>query len=116
MNFSSFFFSFSDDNFGANVMQNEELGIFDAGDAAVNECLKNKQKPDKDNIYISQSDYDIYKVHFGSLSVYRFTLRCKCNHLSPSKECSRFLPYSQQRWGGYMGSLTNSYFVPRKRS
>ena len=96
-------------------MKNEEAGIFDAGDEAVNECLKDKQKANKNNIYISQSDYDIYKIHFGSLSVYRFTLKCKCKNLSGSQHCARFLPYSQQGWGGYMGSLTNSYFVPRKR-
>lgn len=103
------------EDFDANVMKNEEAGIFDAGDEAVNECLKDKQKANKNNIYISQSDYDIYKIHFGSLSVYRFTLKCKCKNLSGSQHCARFLPYSQQGWGGYMGSLTNSYFVPRKR-
>lgn len=107
-------FSFSGDDY-ENVMKNERLGIFDAGDEAVNECLKNKEKPDKDKIFISQTDYDIYKIHFGSLTVYRFTLKCKCNNLPPSKQCTRFLPFSQQGWGGYMGSLTNSYFVPRKR-
>ena len=108
------FFSFSGDDY-VNVIENEKLGIFDAGDEAVNECLKNKQKADKDKIFISQADYNVYKIHFGSLSVYRFTLKCKCNNLPPSKKCSRFLPFSQQGWGGYMGSLTNSYFVPRKR-
>lgn len=94
--------------------KNEQLGIYDAGDSAVNECLKKKQQTNKDGIFISQSDYDIYKVHFGSLTVYRFSLKCKCNNLSPSKRCSKFLPMSQQGWGGYMGTLTNSYFVPRK--
>lgn len=112
-------FSFSgedSDKDYASAMKNEKLGIYDAGDAAVNECLKNKQKPDKDNIFINQETYDIYKVHFGSLTVYRFTLKCKCNNLPPSKHCSRFLPFSQQGWGGYMGTLTNSYFVPRERT
>lgn len=96
--------------------KNEQLGIYDAGDAAVNECLKKKQQTNiTDQIFISQSDYNIYKVHFGSLTVYRFSLKCKCNNLSPSKKCAKFLPMSQQGWGGYMGTLTNSYFVPRKR-
>lgn len=104
------------EDFDVNVMKNEELGIFDAGDKAVNECLKKKQKDDENSIYTSQADYDIYKVHFGSLTVYRFTIKCKCSNLTPSQHCSRFLPYSQQGWGGYMGSLTNSYFVPRKKS
>ena len=94
--------------------KNEKLGIFDAGDSAVNECLKKKQQANKDGIFISQSDYDIYKIHFGSLTVYRFSLKCKCNNVPSSKRCSRFLPMSQQGWGGYMGTLTNGYFVPRK--
>ena len=94
--------------------KNEQLGIYDAGDSAVNECLKKKQQANKDGIFISQSDYDVYKVHFGSLTVYRFSLKCKCNNLSSSKRCSKFLPMSQQGWGGYMGTLTNGYFVPRK--
>ena len=94
--------------------ENEKHGIYDAGDEAVNECLKNKKKPDKDKIFVNEEDFDIYKVHFGSLTVYRFTLKCKCNNLPPSKQCSKFLPSSQQGWGGYMGSLTNSYFIPRK--
>lgn len=111
-----FFSSVAGEEFDANVMKNEELGIFDAGDKAVNECLKKKQKDDENSIYTSQADYDIYKVHFGSLTVYRFTIKCKCSNLTPSQHCSRFLPYSQQGWGGYMGSLTNSYFVPRKKS
>lgn len=96
--------------------RNEQLGIYDAGDTAVNECLKKKQQQtDEDQIFVSQSDYDLYKVHFGSLTVYRFTLKCKCNNLSPSKKCAKFLPMSEQGWGGYMGTLTNSFFVPRKR-
>lgn len=94
--------------------KNEKLGIYDAGDSAVNECLKKKQQANKDGIFISQSDYDIYKVHFGSLTVYRFSLKCKCNNLPSSKRCSKFLPMSQQGWGGYMGTLNNGYFVPRK--
>lgn len=94
--------------------KNEELGIYDAGDSAVNECLKKKQQANKDGIFISQSDYDIYEVHFGSLTVYRFSLKCKCNNLPSSKRCGKFLPMSQQGWGGYMGTLNNGYFVPRK--
>ena len=109
------FFLEEESNSDALAWRNYKAGIFDAGDAAVNECLKNKQKPDKNNIFISQHDFDVYKIHFGSLSVYRFTLKCKCNNLSSSQRCSRFLPFSQQGWGGYMGTLTNSYFVPRKR-
>lgn len=96
--------------------KNEKLGIYDAGDSAVNECLKKKQhQTDKEQIFVSQSDYDLYKVHFGSLTVYRFSLKCKCNNLSPSKKCAKFLPMSEQGWGGYMGTLTNSFFNPRKR-
>ena len=82
----------------------------------MNECLKKKQhQTDKEQIFVSQSDYDLYKVHFGSLTVYRFSLKCKCNNLSPSKKCAKFLPKSEQGWGGYMGTLTNSFFNPRKR-
>lgn len=82
----------------------------------MNECLKKKQhQTDKEQIFVSQSDYDLYKVHFGSLTVYRFSLKCKCNNLSPSKKCAKFLPMSEQGWGGYMGTLTNSFFNPRKR-
>lgn len=82
----------------------------------MNECLKKKQQQtDKEQIFVSQSDYDLYKVHFGSLTVYRFSLKCKCNNLSPSKKCAKFLPMSEQGWGGYMGTLTNSFFNPRKR-
>merc|ERR1712168_111101 len=45
--------------------KNEKLGIYDAGDSAVNECLKKKQQQtDKEQIFVSQSDYDLYKVHF----------------------------------------------------
>jgi len=94
--------------------KNEQLGIYDAGDSAVNECLKKKQQANKDGIFISQSDYDVYKVHFGSLTVYRFSLKCKCSNLPSSKRCSKFLPMSQQGWGGYMGTLTNGFFVSRK--
>ena len=82
----------------------------------MNECLKKKQhQTDKEQIFVSQSDYDLYKVHFGSLTVYRFSLKCKCNNLSPSKKCAKFLPMSKQGWGGYMGTLTNGFFNPRKR-
>ena len=113
--FSMIFFLEEESDSDTLAWRNYKAGIFDAGDAAVNECLKNKRKPDKGNIFISQHDFDVYKIHFGSLSVYRFTLKCKCNNLSSSQRCSRFLPFSQQSWGGYMGTLTNSYFVPRKR-
>ena len=96
--------------------KNEELGIYDAGDSAVNECLKKKQQANKDGIFVSQSDFRSVLCRYRSLTVYRFTLKCKCNNLSSSKRCSRFLPMSQQGWGGYMGTLTNGYFVPRKRT
>lgn len=100
-----------------NAEENEKLGIYDAGDAAVNTCLKKKHKTsdaDKDKIFVSQEDFDLYKIHFGSLTVYRFQISCECNNQDGTeKKCSRFLPMNQQGWGGYMGTLGNSYYLPR---
>ena len=99
-----------------SLEENEKLGMYDAGDAAVNICLKkhhHDSSQDKDKIYTSQSDFDWYKVHFGSLTVYRFQITCDCKKVDRTKRCSRFLPMSQQGWGGYMGTLGNSYYLPR---
>lgn len=99
--------------------ENEKLGIYDAGDAAVNICLKKHEEKmkenEKNNIFISQMDFDWYKIHFGSMTVYRFEISCTCDDVPPGSTCSRFLPMDEQGWGGYMGTLGNGYFVPRNK-
>lgn len=97
-----------------SVEENEKHGMYDNGDAAVNICLKkHHKKNDKEKIYVSQSDFDWYKVHFGSLTIYRFRLTCSCKNLASGKTCSKVLPMNQQGWGGYMGTLGNGYYQPR---
>ena len=93
---------------------NRKSGFYDEGDAAVNYCLKDKTK-DKGRIYQSQSTYDPKNIHLGSMTVYRFNIKCICNNAaSDSEQCSRMLPMSQQGWGGYMGSVGNGFYKKRE--
>ena len=92
---------------------NVKNGFYDEGDEAVNFCLKNK-KVEKGRIYQSQSTYDPKNIHLGSMTVYRFNIKCVCNDVSSVNErCSRVLPMSHQGWGGYMGSVGNGFFNKR---
>ena len=94
-----------------NITANLEKGHYDEGDTATNLCLKKNQ--DQETFYISQENYDYKSLRFGNLTVYRFRLECQCGGLSHSETCSDFLPMDKQGWGGYMGTLGNSYFIPR---
>ena len=98
------------------TQDNKANGFYDEGDAAVNFCLKDK--PDeKGRIYQSQSTYDPKNVHLGSLTVYRFNIKCVCKETrSNTQRCSRVLPMSQQGWSGYMGTFANGFYNERKGS
>jgi len=98
----------------AMPQNNKKSGFYDEGDAAVNYCLKDKAK-DKGRIYQSQSTYDPKNIHLGSMTVYRFNIKCICNNVaSDNEQCSRMLPMSQQGWGGYMGSVANGFYNKRE--
>ena len=94
-----------------NITANRNAGHYDEGDAATNLCLEKNE--DKETFYVSQANYDYKSLRFGNLTVYRFRLECQCNKLKHLETCSDFLPMDKQGWGGYMGTLGNSYFIPR---
>ena len=94
-----------------NITENMRKGHYDEGDAATNLCLE--KHGDEETFYISQQNYDYKALRFGNLTVYRFRLECECEGLKHSETCSKFLSMDKQAWGGYMGTLGNSYFIPR---
>ena len=63
------------------------------------------------SLYLQPSDYDPLSVNMGSLTVYRFTLRCKCNRnalqtdskTGKLQKCGQFMPFDQQGWPSYAG-------------
>ena len=63
------------------------------------------------SLSLQPSDYDPLSVNMGSLTVYRFTLRCKCNRnalqtdskTGKLQKCGQFMPFDQQGWPSYAG-------------
>ena len=94
-----------------NISANMQQGHYDEGDAATNLCLEQRQS--KETFHVSQENYKHKSQRFGNLTVYRFRLKCECSKIENSQVCSDFLPMEKQAWGGYLGTLGNSYFVPR---
>ncbi len=109
--------------------------------SAVADCLKKSgHQPDESAVYETPSSYQPLKVNMGQMTVYRYGLRCVCRQelLRPDQEsilrifltelyeviifiyvyciqrCAKFLPYSHQRWSGFMGSHGNALFDARK--
>ena len=77
------------------------------------ECLKSSGHfARQDGIYETPSDYDPLSINMGQLSVFRFSLRCKCDSskLGPGQTCARILPFHQQAWPAYMGRLGDSVY------
>ena len=81
------------------------------------ECLKKSgHGPRGDGIYETPSKYDPFTVNMGQLTIYRFTLKCKCNEDLLREEedgyqrCGQFLPYDKQGWPSYMGMRGDSIF------
>lgn len=96
-----------------DVETNRKLGHYDEGDTATNICLGKDRKADSETFYISQANYNYTSLHFGNLTVYRFRLSCGCSDMKRGETCSEFLPMDKQGWAGYMGTLSNGYFIPR---
>ena len=67
-------------------------------------------------IYETPSDYDPLAVNMGQLTIFRFTLKCKCNEDLLREEedgyqrCGQFLPYQKQGWPSFMGINGDSKF------
>lgn len=67
---------------------------------------------------VQPSDYDPLSVNMGSLTVYRFTLRCKCDRSALQtdsktgklQKCGQFMPFDQQGWPSYAGMLSIQFF------
>ena len=86
---------------------NEEQGIYDEGDTAVNHCLKERYK----NATLDNQESAMKKSYDkGKMTLYRFKITCKCDQ---GKRCAKVLPKKDQGWTGYMGSLSNGYFKKR---
>eukprot|EP00795_Rhopilema_esculentum_P015250 gene15250-6458_t len=89
-------------------------GFYDAGDEAVNFCLKDRAVG-KDRFYQSQTTYDARRLLFGTLTVYRFNIKCVCKNLRAGQKCAKMLPMKQQGWAGYMGSFANGFYNVQKK-
>lgn len=96
-----------------DIEKNLELGHYDEGDTATNMCLGKEKKQESETFFISQTNYNYTSLHFGNLTIYRFRLTCSCEGIKLGESCSEFLPMNKQGWAGYMGTLSNSYFIPR---
>ena len=107
------FFFVGQFNNKVDVEKNFNLGHYDDGDTATNICLEKNEHGDSETFYISQANFNYTSLHFGNLTVSRFRLTCHCEDMNPGQTCSEFLPMDKQSWGGYMGTLSNSYFIPR---
>ena len=69
-----------------------------------------------EGIYETPTAYDPLAVNMGQLTIFRFTLKCKCNENLLREEedgyqrCGQFLPYEQQGWPSFMGINGDSKF------
>lgn len=96
-----------------DIEKNLKQGHYDEGDTATNICLGKYDKKDSETVFISQTNFDYHSLRFGNLTIYRFRLTCHCKNIKPEETCSEFLPMDKQGWAGYMGTLSNGYFIPR---
>lgn len=83
----------------------------------VEKCMKKSgHGPKADGIYETPSEYEPFSVNMGQLTIYRFTLKCKCNEDLLREEengyqrCGQFLPYKHQGWPSFMGKNGDSKF------
>ena len=91
-----------------DIDKNEENGIYDHGDSAVNFCLE--KRLGKQGKLDSQESLFEKNLNYGKMTVHRHHVTCKCR---PGENCARVLPKREQGWTGYMGSMSNGYFVTR---
>ena len=80
-------------------------------------CMKKSGHwPKTEGIYETPTAYDPLAVNMGQLTIFRFTLKCKCNENLLREEedgyqrCGQFLPYEQQGWPSFMGINGDSKF------
>jgi len=85
-----------------DIKKNKELGFIDEADSAINNCLSQRM-----NLTTNSKKYDKYA---GKLTLYRYEITCVCEK---DQQCAKVLPKKEQGWTGYMGSLTNGYFLQR---
>ena len=90
-----------------DIENNKNAGIYDSGDPAVNECLKNRFNRTK-----SADTAFLENFNKGQMLLYRIRVTCKC---AVGEKCARVLPKQEQGWSEYMGSLSNGYFTERPK-
>ncbi|KAH9512676.1 hypothetical protein Btru_037853 [Bulinus truncatus] len=81
------------------------------------ECIKisNHQLTDKDIYSNVNEEYNPFDLRMGQMTVYRLRLKLTCSQKmnnSQTVKCSTILPYTHQRWSGYMGSNGDSHWRP----
>ncbi|XP_038065379.1 uncharacterized protein LOC119735653 isoform X2 [Patiria miniata] len=84
---------------------------------ATDKCTEGSTRKQKEEYLSRLGPLDIYpfNIHTGEMTVYRLRLTCRCEATSEHQRCAKVLPYSDQRWAGYMGTYGNSHFRPFKR-
>uniref|UniRef100_A0A2C9JEN2 FAM234A/B beta-propeller domain-containing protein n=1 Tax=Biomphalaria glabrata TaxID=6526 RepID=A0A2C9JEN2_BIOGL len=87
-------------------------------EAATMECLKlSDHQVSEEGVYThSDDEYNPLDLNMGQMTIYRLRLKFSCSQRDNSTEskykCATVLPYTQQRWAGYMGSNGDSHWLP----
>ncbi|XP_059161423.1 uncharacterized protein LOC131944658 isoform X2 [Physella acuta] len=86
-------------------------------EAITKDCLKlSDHLAEEEGTYSNSDDaYNPLDLNMGQMTVYRLRLKFSCSKLANSTEsnaqCANLLPFSQQKWGAYMGTNGDSHWT-----